>query len=154
MIEGLHGSKEIPLSEFYLGYRKINLGLGELIVGLKFMIPQKISTFKLYKNANRKDMDISAVNLAIKIDWKDEHQREIHDVTIAAGGIAATPLRLKKTEQFIRTNGINAQNLHAAIKELHSEFNPLSDVRATAAYRHVLIENYFKKCFSDAGVLV
>ncbi len=153
LIEGPQGKKEIPLSDFYLGYRKINLSLEEIITGLKFMIPEKSSTLRLFKNANRKDLDISAVNFAIKVDWKDEKNKIISDVTIAAGGVAATPLRFKKTEKFILTHGLTSQNLDQAIKEMHSEFNPLSDVRATAAYRHVIVENYFKRFFTEAGVL-
>lgn len=147
------GVREILLSDFFLGYRKTALGSGEIITAVKFPLPGKNSSLKFYKIANRKDLDISAVNLAVKIDWADHSKKEILDVTLAAGGVAAIPLRLKKTEQFLKSNSLNKASLEAAIKELHAEFNPLSDLRASAAYRHVLVENFFRRFFSEVGGL-
>lgn len=143
----INGKQEILLSEFFLAYRKTALKAGEIITGIKFTLPKADSDFKLYKNANRKDLDISAVNLAIHVEWKDKTKKAIQEITIAAGGVAATPLRLKLTEDFLKKN----LDIEAAVKILHSEFKPLSDVRATGAYRHVLIENFFRRFFNDCG---
>jgi xanthine dehydrogenase small subunit len=44
-------------------------------------------------------------------------------------------------------------DLQGALQVLHQEFNPLSDLRASAAYRHVLVENFIRRFFADcAGV--
>jgi xanthine dehydrogenase small subunit len=145
----INGQKELKLSDFFLAYRKTALAAGEIITGIKFPLPQKSADFKLYKNANRKDLDISAVNFGIHVDWKDQSKKEIKEITIAAGGVSATPLRLKKTEAFLKSN----MDLEAAVKILHTEFTPLSDVRATGAYRHVLVENFFRQFFADCGGL-
>jgi xanthine dehydrogenase iron-sulfur cluster and FAD-binding subunit A len=135
------------LSEFFLAYRKTALKAGEIITGIKFNLPKTNADFKLYKNANRKDLDISAVNLGIHVEWTDKTKTSIQEITIAAGGVAATPLRFKLTEDFLKTN----LDLEAAVKILHTEFKPLSDVRATGAFRHVLIENLFRRFFTDCG---
>ena len=143
----INKTKEILLSEFFLAYRKTALKVGEIITGIKFALPKFDADFKLYKNANRKDLDISSVNLGIHIEWKDNSKKQIQQIFIAAGGVAATPLRLKQTEEFLKKNF----DIEAAVKILHSEFNPLSDLRASAAYRHVLIENFFRRFFIDCG---
>jgi xanthine dehydrogenase small subunit len=143
----INQTKEILLSDFFLAYRKTALKAGEIITGIKFNLPKADSDFKLYKNANRKDLDISSVNLGIHVEWKDKTKTAIQEITIAVGGVAATPLRLKLTEDFLRTS----LDLEAAIKVLHSEFKPLSDVRATSAYRHVLVENFFRRFFAECG---
>lgn len=153
IIMGDQGLYEVALSNFFIGYRKINIRPGEIITGLKFPLPQKNTSLRFFKNANRKDLDISAVNFAIRVDWKDDQKNAIADVRLAAGGIAATPLRLKKTETFLKNHPLNQTNLELAIKELHSEFNPLSDVRASAAYRHVLVENFIRRFFAECGGL-
>lgn len=145
IIHGPHGEREIPLNKFFLAYRKTDLKQGELISFIKFPLPQKNSSLRFYKNSNRKDLDISAINFAIKIDWKDEMKKEIKDITIAAGGVAATPLRLYKTEDFLKKNF----DIEGAVKELHAEFKPLSDLRASSSYRHIVIENYFRKFFAE-----
>lgn len=137
--------REIPISKFFLAYRKTALEMGELITHIKFNLPAKDASIRFYKYSNRKDLDISAVNFAIHIDWKDKTKREIRDVKIAAGGVSAIPLRLLKTEEFLK----KCFDLEGAVKELHMEFNPLSDLRASAAYRHVLVENYFRKFFAE-----
>lgn len=143
----INGTKEMKLEDFFLAYRKTALAPGELITHLKVPVPKKGSDYRVFKNANRKDLDISAVNFAIHVEWKDQKKSEISAITMAAGGVAATPLRLKQTESFLKQQ----LDVDGAVKVLHSEFKPLSDVRATAAYRHVLVENFFRRFFVDCG---
>lgn len=143
----INGNKVVKLSDFFLAYRKTALKPGEIITGLKFPLPKTGSDFKLYKNSNRKDLDISAVNFGIHVEWKDKAKKAIDQITISAGGVAATPLRLKQTENFLKQNF----DIEGAIQVLHSEFTPLDDVRASGAYRHVLLENYFRRFFAECG---
>ena len=133
--------RTIELSDFFLDYRKTDLKPGEIIT--KVILPKllKDDFYKLYKNSNRKDLDISTVNFAMHVRGKK--------FTIAAGGIAATPLRLKKTEDFLNQNELNTSNIYKAIDIMHTEFKPLSDVRGSSSYRRVLIENYFKRSISQ-----
>lgn len=144
-IMGPQGAREVPLSKFFLAYRKTSLVHGEIITAVKFNLPAKNSILKFYKNSNRKDLDISAINLAIKLDWKDNNRKVISNITIAAGGVAATPLRFTKTEEYLKKNF----DIDAATAILHGEFTPLSDVRASSAYRHVLMENLFRQFFAE-----
>ncbi len=143
----INGSKEIPLENFFKGYRQTALGQGEIITAIKMTLPKKNADLRFYKNSNRKDLDISAINLAIHTEWKNEEKTEIKDIIIAAGGVAAIPMRMVKTEDFFKQNN----DLKGALSILHQEFNPLSDLRASAAYRHVLVENFIKRFFSECG---
>lgn len=140
VIQGKNGVREVALNDFFIDYRKTDLSHDEIITAVKFTKPSANSFIRLYKNANRKDLDISAVNFAIHADSK---------FTIAAGGIAATPLRLKKTEDFLNGKTIDQKVIDDAVDVLHTEFTPLSDVRATSAYRHILIENFFRRAMKD-----
>ncbi|MFP5385683.1 MAG: FAD binding domain-containing protein [Bacteriovoracia bacterium] len=145
MIMGPQGEREVPLTKFFLAYRKTSLGPQEIITHVKFNLPEKNSSVRFYKYSNRKDLDISAMNFAVNVKWKDESKKEIIDIAIAAGGLAATPIRFNKTEDYLKKNF----DIEGAVKELHSEFIPLSDLRASSAYRHVLVENYFRKFFEE-----
>jgi len=149
IIATVNGEKTIPISEFFLSYRKTQLASNELIKGIKFKLPK--GDFKLFKNSNRKDLDISAVNLAINVEWKDNEKKSIQNVTIAAGGVAAIPLRLKQTENYLKSN---PTDINGAIKVLHTEFTPMSDLRASSAYRHVLVENFVRRFFEEKAGLV
>lgn len=136
------GERSIPIEDFYIDYKKTALETKELITRISFNLPGK-SFFKSFKNSNRKDLDISTINLSMYIAQDQKTYR------IAAGGIAATPLRLKKTEAFLQQNTLDSKTVYQAIDILHSEFTPLSDVRASSSYRHMLVENFFKRAISQ-----
>ena len=145
VVLGSQGEREIPVNKFFLAYRKTAIQHGEIITHVKFTLPEKNTNIRFYKYSNRKDLDISAVNFAARVLWKDEHKKEIKDIILAAGGVAATPFRFLRTEELLKKNF----DIEAAVKELHAEITPISDLRASSAYRHVLLENYFRKFFSE-----
>lgn len=140
------GPRTIALSDFFLDYRKTARASDEIVTGISFHIPKATHQLKLYKSSIRKDLDISTVNLGILSEVQAD---EIKSLTIAAGGIAAIPLRLKKTEQFLIGKKLDPVVIDQAIQIAHSEFNPLSDVRATASYRRVLVSNYLRRFLSE-----
>jgi len=148
-LQSTKGSRQIPLHEFFLDYRKTAKAKDELITAISFKLPEKNQILKLYKTSIRKDLDISTVNLGI---LASADAGTIKQITIAAGGIAAIPLRLKKTEQFLMGKKLDAAMIDQAIQIAHSEFKPLSDVRASASYRRVLMSNYLRRFFSEVQV--
>jgi xanthine dehydrogenase small subunit len=144
---GKGGEKIVPISDFFLDYRKINIQKGELIAGISFKVPSKNTSLRFYKNSNRKDLDISAVNFCMKIEWDKDNVAK--NCVIAAGGVAATPLRMKNTEKLLVGNKVDANLIANCSQEIHKEFNPISDLRASASYRRLVVENYFKRFFSE-----
>jgi xanthine dehydrogenase small subunit len=150
-IQGPGGTREEELSTFFVAYRTTTLRPGELITKIKFPLPQAPYSLRLFKTSIRKDLDISSVNLAIRVDWQDPQQTEVRDIALAAGGVAATPLRLRRTEDLLRGKKLDAGLLDQAAQLLQTEFTPLSDVRASAAYRRVLMDNLFRRFFAEAG---
>lgn len=150
-IHGPKGKRLVKLESFFLDYRKINLSAKELIVALHFDIPKKDESLALYKISQRKDLDISAVNFAARVSWADKEKTEIKDIKLALGGVAATTLRLFKTEKSLINQKLKPDNLTKALEQLHSEITPLSDLRASSAFRHVVAENLFNKFFREHG---
>lgn len=150
ILHGSNGERTVELSKFFLDYRKTDRKSDEIIKAIEFKKPAKTSSFKAYKNSNRKDLDISAVNMVVRVDWDD---KKISDIRIAAGGIAATPLRLKKTEDALRGQILSKQLTEKVCNDIHAEFNPLSDLRASSAYRRVLVENYLMRFFKQEAQL-
>jgi xanthine dehydrogenase small subunit len=148
VMESMSGKREIPIDQFFLAYRRTAIQHGELITQVKFKVPDAKSHLRFFKYANRKDLDISAINLAMRLKWKGDEKKEIDEVIIAAGGLAPTPIRFLKTEEALK----KSFDLESAVKILHSEVNPISDLRASSAYRHVLLENYVRKFFFEASL--
>lgn len=151
----IHGPKKkrfVKIESFFLDYRKIDLKPQEIIVALHFDIPKKDEALALYKISQRKDMDISAVNFAARVTWANSEKTRIKDIKIAVGGVAATTLRLHKTEISLINEKIDQAKIEQALKYLHAEISPLSDLRATSAFRHIVTENLFYKFFREQGV--
>lgn len=138
----------IPFEKFYTGYRKNTLKAGEIVTAIEFEIPAQ-DELKLLKVSQRKDLDISTVSAAFNIKGSD--------VRIAFGGVAATPLRLLKTEKvIIKTFGSTntksfdqKQSFDKILTQFHSEITPLSDVRGSAAFRRVIAENILKSFLTE-----
>jgi len=141
---GSQGQRTVALRDFFKGYRQTDRKSDEIITHIEFELPSANSEIALYKNSNRKDLDISAMNLAIRIDWQDSQKQSIRNVIIAAGGLAATPIRFKQTELDIK-NKMFTQ----ALASIQNEFTPISDIRASASYRRIVVENLMKRFMSE-----
>lgn len=152
-IKSLGNSRVIPLADFFIDYKKTKLLPHELISGIHFKLPHENHSFKLYKSSIRKDLDISAINFAISINWTDVEKSNIDDIKIAVGGVAATPIRLSQTETYIKKTALSRNNLDQALQVFHSEFKPISDLRASSAYRRILVEHHFIRALAEVGVL-
>ncbi|MCB0348881.1 MAG: hypothetical protein KDD37_08590, partial [Bdellovibrionales bacterium] len=71
----------------------------------------------------------------------------------AAGGVAATPLRLFKSEKFLTNKDISTNTIKDFLTTIRTEITPLSDLRASDDFRHLLIENLVYKFFKENQLL-
>lgn len=131
-------SREVSTEEFFTGYRETVLTNTESITAIK--IPRRRENTKLacYKVSKRFEDDISTVCLVTALRFDEQG---IVDCRIAAGGMAATPLRAINTEQELIGKALMTNSFAEAVKRIREDFNPLSDVRASAEYRLKSTEN-------------
>ncbi len=140
--------KMIPVTELFLGYRKLALKSGEWIRAVTFRAPQKTEILRLYKAATRKDLDISTVSAAFLFDLKKNRKDPrpvIQSARVALGGVAAIPLRVKRVEAFLKDKVLDSEVVEAAHKILQEEIKPISDFRGSAAYRRILVQGFFQQ---------
>jgi xanthine dehydrogenase small subunit len=69
----------------------------------------------------------------------------IAGASVGVGGVAATPARARHTEQALASQPFNEASLDHAGQVLASEFTPLSDMRASAAYRRALLHKLMRR---------
>lgn len=144
-IWGIKGGRKVALEDFYLAYRKTALKPGEWITSIEFDIPKKTERLVLNKTSQRKDLDISCVNTAFRFQ---NTNGVVESVMIAIGGVGPTPLRLKKTEKFMRGQVLSNDLIAKASAIVQKEITPLADLRGSESFRRVLVENYFGRFFS------
>ncbi|MBR0039472.1 MAG: xanthine dehydrogenase family protein subunit M [Lachnospiraceae bacterium] len=138
VIEGPKGKREVPVREFITFVRKTVLERDELVLGVKFPYVECKGIYT--KNARRHEVDLSNI-VATILKIGDEYR-------IAYGSVAPTPIRLVKTEEFLKGKKIDDKVIEEAKKILATEISPISDLRATKEYRvsvsQSILENSLK----------
>ncbi len=142
-------TRHIPVSEFYISYRKTSMQPGEFIRSVKIPLPKSDSVFAVHKISKRTEDDISSVCLAIHLP---QHEGLTNNARLAFGGVAATPVRALKAEQALNGRAFDEQAVIDGQHQLSAELQPISDARASAAYRSLIAQNLLRRVemeFSD-----
>jgi xanthine dehydrogenase small subunit len=138
--------REMALEDLYLDYMKNALQEGEFVEAI--IIPPRVEALQLrcYKLSKRYDQDISAVCAAFALRLDGE---QVGEVRIALGGMAAVPRRATRTEQLLIGKRWHEETVREAMDGLCEEFTPLSDMRASAAYRSRASANLFYRFYLE-----
>lgn len=133
----IRGTRELPLEEFFVGYRKTALAPDEIIQSLTMPRLWASENFHCDKVSKRRDQDISTVAGAYRLRIRNG---KVEDARLAFGGMAATPKRASNAEAALLKDGFAA-----AREALAQDFQPLDDWRGTAAYRLQVATNLLRR---------
>jgi xanthine dehydrogenase small subunit len=138
--------RDLPLKDFYLGYKVLNKQPDEIVTKLSFPIPGRSSSFNFEKVCKRTYLDIASVNTAIQADVTDG---VIQSVYLSAGGVGPTPKFLSKTCDFLVGKTLSHELLIEADEIIQSEISPISDVRGSDVYKRTLLRQLFFSHFLE-----
>ncbi len=141
-LAGPEGERELPLSAFFLDYRKTALRPGECIVAIWLPRPENGSQLRVWKLSKRREDDISTLLGAFH--WRQTGER-LQDVRVAFGGMAATPLRVPTVEAALEGKPATAEAFADAKRALRAALTPLDDVRGSADYRLTAAANLLER---------
>jgi xanthine dehydrogenase small subunit len=144
-LHGAGGTREVSLDRFYLGYQKMDLARGEFVLAVRVPLRRPGVLFASYKIAKRFDQDISAVSSAFAVELSEGH---VSGARLAFGGMAATPSRARHAEAALTGRPWSQQTIAEAIAALARDFNPISDLRATSAYRLKVAGNLLHRFYA------
>ncbi|MEU6944527.1 FAD binding domain-containing protein [Streptomyces sp. NPDC046316] len=129
------GEREVPLAEYFTGYRQSVRRPGELIRAVRIPLPlSPLAAF--HKIAKRRFDDISSVAVAFALHVEDGIVRKAR---IGLGGVAATPIRALATEAALEGRPWVAETVEAAARVLRGEGTPMDDHRASSLYRSAML---------------
>jgi len=134
--------RELPLEDLYLAYQKTAMEPGEFVERVRVRLRSPALKFATYKIAKRFDQDISAVCAAFAIAVEGG---AIRSARVAFGGMAATPKRAAQCEAALAGQAWNEATCERAAAALARDFTPLTDMRASAAYRATVAQNLLRK---------
>ncbi|MEX2011480.1 MAG: xanthine dehydrogenase family protein subunit M [Chloroflexota bacterium] len=147
VVGGARGERTIPVTEFWVAYRKTALAPDELVLRVRIPLPAGREV-RFRKIGTRRAQAISKVVMALA--WRDGG-RGWSDVRLALGSVADRPIRARRTERALEGRRPIAETADRAAATLAGEIEPIDDVRSTADYRRVVAARVLHRLVRDAG---
>ena len=138
--------RRLPLQDFYLGYMKKDLQPGEFIEALHLPRPDMSWAISAHKISKRHDSDISAVCAVLALQLRNG---SVQQARFVFGGMAAIVKRAAAAEAAVVGQPWVEASAEAAAAALVSDFQPLSDMRASSAYRLKVAQNLLRKLWLE-----
>ncbi len=126
----------VPLHEFFLGYKKLDLRADEMVEWVRFAVADGRLFFNFEKVSKRTYLDIATVNTSISFQTTDGR---ITNARLSAGGVGPVPMRLERTMALLEGSEPTAATALAAAESARSEISPITDVRGSAEYKKLLL---------------
>jgi xanthine dehydrogenase small subunit len=146
VIRSAAGSRELALDDFYHDYQVNDLRPGEFIERIRLPLPGPGTSLHCYKLSKRFDQDISAVCAAYRLELEDDCVKSIR---IACGGLAATVKRATHCEQAMTGRPWTEDTIAAGMAAFARDFEPITDMRASAAYRLRSGQNLLRRLYLE-----
>ena len=147
VLMSVRGQRELPLEQLYTGYRQNVMARDEVLAWIKVPKAEAGELSRIYKISKRFEDDISAVCLAINLRIEDGR---VLTASIGAGGVAATPVRATQTEAALLDHPWTLATVEKAMTTLRGEFTPISDMRASSAYRAQVLGNLLQRFWLES----
>ncbi len=135
VLASVDGDREVPLADYFTGYRQTAKRADELIRAVRIPLPvSEITAF--HKIAKRRFDDISSVAVGFALDVQDG---VVAKARIGLGGVAATPIRATATEAVLEGRPWTIDVVREAADVMAREGTPMDDHRASAPYRSAML---------------
>jgi xanthine dehydrogenase small subunit len=146
VLRNSEGARVLPIEDLYVAYMQKAMQPDEVVEAVEVPLPSPVVQFRTYKVSKRYDSDISAVCAAFAIKVE---RGTIVEARVAFGGMAATPKRASHTEAALAGQPWTETTLRAARAALAADYTPLTDMRATAAYRMQVAQNLLERFYLE-----
>lgn len=147
--KSLEKETEIPMVEFFRGYRTTALPPDAIIAALRIPVTSKNEYFQAYKQAKRKDDDIAIVNSAMRVRLSDSHV--VESVNLVYGGMAPTTTSAKKAVAYLLgKKWTDPETLEGTMNALEQDFDLRFGVPGgMATYRKSLAFGFFYRFYQE-----
>lgn len=152
-LHGPAGIRHLPVASFLTGPGRTLRQHDELISRIEIPTgPFQASAF--LKAGRRKAMEISVVCVAVHVSV-DPQSQMITEARIALGAVGPTALCAGKAGRYVCENAASAEMFRQAGEIAASECSPITDIRASADYRRMLVSTLvsraLERCWNDAA---
>lgn len=149
VLHSAQGQREIDLEDYFISYGEQDLRAGEFVTQIRLPLPTDKQLFACYKVSKRTEQDISAVCGAFSLQIENS---TISKARVCFGGMADVPKRAKACEQVLEGSVWNQDTIHKAMAAMANDFTPITDMRASAAYRMRVAQNLLHRFYLEQGM--
>ena len=149
VILGSGGRREVPMEKFFTGVNRTVLQGEELLYQIVVPVPEDRREAS-YKRVARTVVDIALVSAAVSVT---ETGGRVSDARISLGSVAPVPIRVPEAERMLigcELKAIDEDTLAGAGSCAVGAAEPISDVRAGAAYRRKMCAVLTRRALADA----
>ncbi|KAL8873965.1 MAG: hypothetical protein Q9174_000652 [Haloplaca sp. 1 TL-2023] len=141
---------EIPMTEFFKGYRTTALPPDAIIASLRVPLAREKGEYlRAYKQAKRKDDDIAIVNAALRITVN--HNHKVESCNLVYGGMAPTTVSAKESTKYLLGRDFtDPLTLEGVMNALETDFDLRFGVPGgMATYRKSLALGFFYRFYHE-----
>ncbi|MHB1405096.1 MAG: FAD binding domain-containing protein [Desulfitobacteriaceae bacterium] len=148
VLGSLSGDRELPLEEFILGVRKLDLAEGEMLT--KFILPEPAphSACRYAYMGRRDAMEIDCVNMAVNIELAEDGET-VNNVKLVMGSVYPRPLVSKEVPALLTGQKLSEELIEKAAEAAQGEAKPIDDIRASAEYRREIVKVLAHRLLKD-----
>ena len=146
VLQGKDGQREVSIDEFWLSYGVTARKADEFAIELKIPAPAEGGRSS-FRRLTRTNEDLAKLNAAAHLQMDGKKCKQAR---LSIGCVAATPLRLEKTEALLKGAEITDELLEKIVANVVNEISPIDDVRSTAEYRKQVAGVLIKRVITQA----
>ncbi|KAI8348586.1 molybdopterin binding aldehyde oxidase/xanthine dehydrogenase [Mortierella sp. GBAus27b] len=143
-------AREIPATEFFVGYRKTALDPeSDILTRIHIPFTRPGESIRAFKQSKRRDDDIAIVAAAIRVRLSPESK--IEEIVFGYGGMAAFTCQAKKTSEYLKDKTWGDKDVLEKALETLDEDLPMqiSTPGGMAEYRRTLAKSFFVRFWWD-----
>jgi carbon-monoxide dehydrogenase medium subunit len=142
------GNRGVPFQDFFTGYRRTAAAPQELLQEIRLMKPAERSASEFIKQGLRRALHIATVNVAARIDI--DSAGIVRTARIALGSVAPVIVRARAAEELLLGKRLTPDAIDAAARRVIEAASPISDLRASGAYRKATLAVLARRALTSA----
>ena len=144
LLVGTDGVRIVPLDGFLTGPDQTALRPAEVLAAVRLPPPPVRTGTAFQKVMRRRAVDCSIVAVAVRLTLEEDRQT-CRQVRIGLGSVASNPFRARQSEALLAGKKLEPDLVRQASVLARQESRPISDVRASADYRRMLVETLVER---------
>ncbi len=149
-LTGSQGVRLVPLTEFYLGAKQVDLAPDEIATAILIRPDHYRGYFgAFFKYAMRDAMDIATSSCSVNVKLSPD-KKTIEDARISYGVAGPVPLRTRTAEQAVKGKPVSMDTIEAFAAGALEDVNPRTSWRATREFRLHIQGELARRCLVES----